>query len=216
MKGLILKDIYNAMTQGKALIFMIVIFGVCFANAASGTLIMMCTIYAAVMVVNNLALDEMCSWEVYALTMPITRSQLVLSKYIVSAAYSLCGILLGIVMTAALRVLGFGQGQSSPELILAISVTGLAMATVFIALLIPVNFKFGVQKGRFVLLGIAALIGGGGVVLSGNEDSKVLAALDKLGQLNGATMILITLAAAAVIMSISFMISVRIVNNKEF
>ncbi|MDD6881545.1 MAG: ABC-2 transporter permease [Firmicutes bacterium] len=216
MKGLILKDIYNAMTQGKALLFMIVIFGVCFANAASGTLIMMCTIYAAVMVVNNLAFDEMCSWEVYALTMPVTRSQLVLSKYIVSVAYALCGILLGIVMTVALRVFGFGQGQSSPELILAISVTGLAIAAVFIALLIPVNFKFGVQKGRFVLLGIAALIGGGGVILSGGEDSKVLAVLDKLGQFNGVTMILITLAAAAVIMIFSYIISVRIVNNKEF
>ena len=34
MKGLILKDLYNAMTQGKALLFMVVIFGVCFANAA--------------------------------------------------------------------------------------------------------------------------------------------------------------------------------------
>lgn len=216
MKGLILKDIYNAMTQGKALIFMIVIFGVCFANAASGTLIMMCTIYAAVMVVNNLALDEMCSWEVYALTMPVTRSQLVLSKYIVSVAYSLCGILLGIVMTAALRVLGFGQGQSSPELILAISVTGLAMATVFIALLIPVNFKFGVQKGRFVLLGIAALIGGGGVMLSGNEGSKIMIAFERFGQMNGATTALITIIFVAVVLDISYIISTKIVEKKEF
>ena len=103
MKGLILKDLYNAMTQGKVLLFMVVIFGVCFANAAEGTLIIMCTIYAAVLVINNMALDEMCAWETFALTMPVTRRQLALSKYVISVIYAFGGTLLGAIRTVVLR-----------------------------------------------------------------------------------------------------------------
>ena len=78
MKGLILKDICNQLGQLKAFAMMLVIFIVCFANSAEGTLIIMCAVYATVMVINNLAMDESCQWEIFALTMPVTRRQLVL------------------------------------------------------------------------------------------------------------------------------------------
>lgn len=216
MKGLILKDLYNAMTQGKALLFMVVIFGVCFANAAEGTLIIMCTIYAAVLVINNMALDEMCAWETFALTMPVTRRQLVLSKYVISIIYAFGGTLLGAIMTVVFRAAGFG-GEGAPlGSILVITGVGLAISAVFIAVLIPVNFKFGIQKGRFVLLSIAALIGGGGVLLSGSRGTRIMAAIGTFGEINGMLAALIAAAAVAVILVVSFGISVKIMEKKEF
>ena len=216
MKGLILKDLYNAMTQGKALLFMVVIFGVCFANAAEGTLIIMCTIYAAVLVINNMALDEMCAWETFALTMPVTRRQLALSKYVISVIYAFGGTLLGAIMTVVLRVAGFGGGGAPLGSILVITGVGMAISALFIAVLIPVNFKFGIQKGRFVLLSIAALIGGGGVLLSGSRGTRIMAAIGTFGEINGMLAALIAAAAVAVILVVSFGISVKIMEKKEF
>ena len=216
MKGLILKDLYNAMTQGKALLFMVVIFGVCFANAAEGTLIIMCTIYAAVLVINNMALDEMCAWETFALTMPVTRRQLALSKYVISVIYAFGGTLLGAIMTVVLRAAGFGGGGALLGSILVITGVGMAISALFIAVLIPVNFKFGIQKGRFVLLSIAALIGGGGVLLSGSRGTRIMAAIGTFGEINGMLAALIAAAAVAVILVVSFGISVKIMEKKEF
>ena len=216
MKGLILKDLYNAMTQGKALLFMVVIFGVCFANAAEGTLIIMCTIYAAVLVINNMALDEMCAWETFALTMPVTRRQLALSKYVISVIYAFGGTLLGAIMTVVLRAAGFGGVGAPLGSILVITGVGMAISALFIAVLIPVNFKFGIQKGRFVLLSIAALIGGGGVLLSGSRGTRIMAAIGTFGEINGMLAALIAAAAVAVILVVSFGISVKIMEKKEF
>ena len=216
MKGLILKDLYNAMTQGKALLFMVVIFGVCFANAAEGTLIIMCTIYAAVLVINNMALDEMCAWETFALTMPVTRRQLALSKYVISVIYAFGGTLLGAIMTVVLRAAGFGGGGAPLGSILVITGVGMAISALFIAVLIPVNFKFGIQKGRFVLLSIAALIGGGGVLLSGSRGTRIMAAIGTFGEINCMLAALIAAAAVAVILVVSFGISVKIMEKKEF
>ena len=92
----------------------------------------------------------------------------------------------------------------------------MAISALFIAVLIPVNFKFGIQKGRFVLLSIAALIGGGGVLLSGSRGTRIMAAIGTFGEINGMLAALIAAAAVAVILVVSFGISVKIMEKKEF
>ena len=212
MKGLILKDICNQLGQLKAFAMMLVIFIVCFANSAEGTLIIMCAVYATVMVISNLAMDESCQWEIFALTMPVTRRQLVLAKYIVAIFYALLGIVVGTAATLIIRLLGFGSGDATFWELLQISVVGIVIAAIFISLLLPVDFKYGVQKGRLVLFGVAAFIGGGGVLLSGKEEM-----LDGFfRRFSGTADGLFFGALTLLLLLISFTISSRIMEKKEF
>ena len=214
MKGLILKDICNQLGQLKAFAMMLVIFIVCFANSAEGTLIIMCVVYATVMVINNLAMDESCQWEIFALTMPVTRRQLVLAKYIVAIFYALLGIVVGTAATLIIRLLGFGSGDATFWELLQISVVGIVIAAIFISLLLPVEFKYGVQKGRLVLFGVAAFIGGGGVLLSGKEDMLDGFFSRFSGTVGGLFFGALTLLL--LLLLISFTISSRIMEKKEF
>ena len=212
MKGLILKDICNQLGQLKAFAMMLVIFIVCFANSAEGTLIIMCAVYATVMVISNLAMDESCQWEIFALTMPVTRRQLVLAKYIVAIFYALLGIVVGTAATLIIRLLGFGSGDAAFWELLQISVVGIVIAAIFISLLLPVDFKYGVQKGRLVLFGVAAFIGGGGVLLSGKEEMLN----GFFSRFSGSSGGLFFGALALLLLLISFTISNRILDKKEF
>ena len=212
MKGLILKDICNQLGQLKAFAMILVIFIVCFANSAEGTLIIMCAVYATVMVISNLAMDESCQWEIFALTMPVTRRQLVLAKYIVAIFYALLGIVVGTAATLIIRLLGFGSGDAAFWELLQISVVGIVIAAIFISLLLPVDFKYGVQKGRLVLFGVAAFIGGGGVLLSGKEEMLN----GFFSRFSGSYGGLFFGALALLLLLISFTISNRIMDKKEF
>ncbi len=212
MKGLILKDICNQLGQLKAFAMMLVIFIVCFATSSEGTLIIMCAVYATVMVISNLAMDESCQWEIFALTMPVTRRQLVLAKYIVAIFYALLGIVVGTVATLAIRLFGIRSGEATLWELLQISLIGIVIAAIFIALLLPVDFKYGVQKGRLLLFGVAAFIGGGGVLLSGKEEM-----LDSFfSRFSGTAGGLFFGALTLLLLLISFTISSRIMEKKEF
>ena len=212
MKGLIIKDICNQLGQLKAFAMMLVIFIVCFATSSEGTLIIMCAVYATVMVISNLAMDESCQWEIFALTMPVTRRQLVLAKYIVAIFYALLGIVVGTAATLVIRLFGFSSGDATLWELLQISLVGIVIAAIFIALLLPVDFKYGVQKGRLVLFGVAAFIGGGGVLLSGKEDM-----LDGFfSRFSGTAGGLFFGALTLLLLLISFTISSRIMEKKEF
>lgn len=212
MKGLILKDIYNMASQAKAFALVLVIFAVCFAGSAEGTIIIMCTVYATVMVISNMSQDETSQWETFALTMPVTRRDLVLAKYIISIFYALLGIAAGTLLTFVIRLLGLGQNQATCGELLMMTVVGLVVAAIFIAVLLPVNFRFGVQKGRLVLFGVAAFIGGCGVLLTGKEEmlDGFFSRFDDLaaGLFFGSLTLLILL--------VSFTASVRIMEKKEF
>ena len=212
MKGLILKDICNQLGQLTAFAMMRVIFIVCFATSSEGTLIIMCAVYATVMVISNLAMDESCQWDIFALTMPVTRRQLVLAKYIVAIFYALLGIVVGTVATLAIRLFGISSGEATLWELLQISLIGIVIAAIFIALLLPVDFKYGVQKGRLVLFGVAAFIGGGGVLLSGKEEM-----LDGFfRRFSGTADGLFFGALTLLLLLISFTISSRIMEKKEF
>lgn len=212
MKGLILKDICNQLGQLKAFAMMLAIFIVCFATSAEGTLIIMCAVYATVMVISNLAMDESCQWEFFALTMPVTRRQLVLAKYIVAIFYALLGIVVGTVATLVIRLFGFSSGEATLWELLQISLVGIVIAAIFISLLLPVDFKYGVQKGRLVLFGVAGFIGGGGVLLSGKEDMLDVFFSRFSGTVGGLFFGALTL----LLLLISFTISSQIMEKKEF
>ena len=80
VKGLILKDIYNIRRNVKMLVLMLVIFGVIFIPQGGGAaLIPIYVLLCSMMVVTTISFDDLAKWDKYALTMPVSRNDMVLS-----------------------------------------------------------------------------------------------------------------------------------------
>lgn len=146
MKGLILKDFYNLGKQYKVLLVLIIFYVIVSltsedTNFFGGVI----SILMVMLTITTLSYDEKSKWDRYALTMPISRSDLVLSKYILG------GILSGIafVINFVFQVLA-GSGEPAEVLLVSAATAGIGL--LFLSLILPILFKFGVEKGRYIML----------------------------------------------------------------
>lgn len=156
MSGLILKDIFNIMSQGKQILLMLAFFGVCFSGSAgSGIIIAMCTVACAAMMISSFSMDEACQWNEQAFVMPISRKKVVLSKYLVAVLCALFGIAVGLLISfVAVWARG---GVFQPAVLWGASVAGIEVSLFYGAVLLPVMMRYGVNKGRFVVMGLVAV-----------------------------------------------------------
>jgi len=145
MKGLILKDLYNLSKQYKIVLILVVFYLVIsLTNEDSSFFGGVVTILMVMQLVTAIAYDEKSKWDRYALAMPISRTDLVLSKYLLG------GILLAIAF-AANFIFGMASGSEPVEtLIISVAMTGVGL--LFMFLILPFLFKFGVEKGRYIAM----------------------------------------------------------------
>lgn len=154
MKGLLLKDFYCLKQNLKYMFFVLLLFGIIFIpqgnNGFSSVLIML----FAMMVITTLSYDHAGKWDNFALTMPITRKMLVQSKYVLLLLMLLAGIVISLlcsVIGAAFK--GFLDFTET-----GVEIGTVAMVAVWMAsLLLPLIYKFGVERARLFLMLVFAL-----------------------------------------------------------
>jgi len=145
MKGLILKDFYNLSRQNKVILAAIafyIVFSV--LNKDPALFGGMLTFLMGMQTFSALAYDEKSKWDKYALTMPVSRTDMVLSKYVLS------GILLFIAFAANLIFMIIAGTEPMQAFTIASSMAGIGLFFIFVML--PVLFRFGVEKGRFIIM----------------------------------------------------------------
>lgn len=150
MKGLLLKDIINLKQQAKIYLLIIAVWMVIgFVNRDSGFFGGVMMIFAGLVPVSSMAYDERAKWDRYALTMPVSRNDLVLSKYLLAACCALAGGLLSILAGVILSNDLAGSVQSA--------LVFFSLGMVFASILLPLMFRFGVEKGRMAMLVVILL-----------------------------------------------------------
>ena len=143
IRGLLLKDILELWAQcrvqlvltGVYLLLPLFIKGIGLFASVGMMLLAMMPIYA-------LGYDERCRWERYALAMPVRKSDLFWSRFLLGVI----AIALGAAVQA-LAALLTGRG----ELLSSLAVTA-PSAVVYLLITLPLMMKLGVEKGRFLLL----------------------------------------------------------------
>lgn len=156
MRGLLKKDWYLLKKTCHVYFLVLVLFAVLggLTGSETGSFYLLYTaILSGMCSMTLLSLDEKCKWQSWCQTLPVSRVQYVLAKYLVGALVLLA--LLAVVAVATLaRQLGAGQ-PDIPGLLATLSVClGLGLAAP--ALLLPFLFWLGTEKGRlayYVLLG---------------------------------------------------------------
>lgn len=145
MKGLILKDIVNLKQQAKVYLLIIAIWIVIGISSKDGGFFgMLICVLTTFLPITALAYDEKAKWDKYSLTMPVSKKEVVLSKYVLALAASVVGFMISLVFNVVISK-AFVESLSASAVYWGISI-------VVFSIVLPLMYKFGVEKGRMLIL----------------------------------------------------------------
>lgn len=214
MKAMLLKDFYT-LKEAKILIALMLFVAVIMAfwggEGSADFVISYITVITAVLVLNTIAYDEADNGYAYIFTLPASRRTYVRAKYLFGFVTGLIGW--GIAIVLAL-IVGAVNRQTAVDSLYIMFAGALVVFLLLQAIMIPVQIKFGGQKGKIaILLLIAAVVAGVQLITNHADLSKFMNLLDDMGNMQfGALVTIVVLAALA----ISYKVSVSILERKEF
>ena len=157
MIGFLKKDFYCLMSLYKKNLILVVLLYAVLTVATKqtffiGFLVWMMGFYS----LSAVTLDDSCGWNRYARTLPASPKKVMAARFLMTAAMTLCGAVLGIAMGVILVLV---HGGNPGEIVAVVSVvTGLALLTM--GILLPAAYKWGVEKARngFLALFLAVFL----------------------------------------------------------
>ena len=145
MKGLILNDLLSIRRMLKTLAGIFLVFMVAWAvGGQPATGAMMLCIMGASYILNLFSYDEFYHWEKYLRVLPVSTKQVVLSRY---ATFGIMASATAVISLVYLLVLNTPMQE-----ILSVLLMTVVLNVYFAAVMIPVAYKWGVQKGRLIFM----------------------------------------------------------------
>lgn len=211
MKGLIYKDIINLKSYVKMLLLMFCIFAVIFIPQGQVDFIVgYISLISCMMVVSTMSYDDMAKWDKYALTMPVTRKEVVSSKYLVMLLFTTIGTIIGIIIT---MISGFFVKEVYIDEMLISAVIVFSIALIFGSVLIPLIYKFGTQKARILI--ILCALTPTFIVIVGSKIMESLGVNMPTGEVIIKFIYFVPIVSI-IILIVSYFISTNIYKRKEF
>lgn len=207
MKALLIKDLISFFKWGKLYIAMILIFAAAFFFAPDNA-IMGCypSLILGMFAITFLQIDEREKWNVYVQTMPCTKKDYVVSKYIVSLLLATMGT---VIMAVSSLASSIAHGIFNLEALASYVGMTVLIGVMPCSLMLPLMFKFSAEKGRIMCFVIFGLMFGG------------VSAFAAIGKINDSSMLVpkisfaFSLVLAIAIWLASLIISIKIYNKRE-
>ncbi len=217
MKGLITKEFINISKNFWVIGALIIFYGaISFITDSPSSFSGLFTLIFAMYMLSTYSLDEMAKWDVYALTMPLTRDNLVQGKYLMMIILSFMGFLLNTVVLLALNILTKAENLFED---IEIAVGGAVLVILFYSIIIPFITKLGIVKARlfFIIIYLVPFLAGSFIskrIEAGNKNSpdKLIAFIEVV-IMNAYIIVPLIMIAA---LGISYFLSIRIYRKKEF
>ena len=208
MKGLIKKDLLMIKGNLKYALLFLVVFIIISLEDVS-IIYYIPTFISMMIFITTFSYDEYNSWDAYAISMPVSRKDIVKSKYIASIILIFIAVIFTIIISL---IIGLIYDNINFQEIIANVLICVASIIILEAIMFPLIYKFGVEKGRITIFvgtfGIALLIGF--LLKNFNVDANnFIVFFDKYYYL----IIPITLI---IVLVISYLISKKIYWKKEF
>ena len=222
IKGLLKKDLYNLASYKTTLIIIVIFCGMAIIGTDAiywGSVVI--GIIVGMISLSTFSYDEMAKSNRYILTLPVTRKEIVLEKYILAIGATILGSLLGFVLTLLIgNMMNYVRPDNMIDInidtLLSTSIGGLFGVSVIQAIQIPSIFKWGAEKGRiqmFIVLFVIALIGAGVGFLI--KESGLSVDIEKLENTLKSFGWIILVILSFIIYFISYKVSYKIYKNKE-
>ena len=155
MKGLLLKDFCILKKQIKLMVVFVIFYAIWAVAAKMPTMMGTMVILLSIMMpISSMSYDEAGQWYRYAFSLPIPRRTLVLSKYVLGFLVSLGGLVVSAI--GNIIILALTNGENALESWLTI-IGFLELGVIFLSIIIPILFKYGVEKGRLFIVVIAVI-----------------------------------------------------------
>ena len=210
MLGLIKKDFLLIKANSKQ---MVIIFIVYLMLAFQGTfdVTFIIPLIGIMLFISTFSYDDFNNWNSYAVTLPNGRKNVVRAKYIAS-------IILTIILAIVSLTIGIGISYTKTNSINLDEIISSLMGTmlssiIIISLLYPIVFKFGATNGRIILFAVVFGIAGIGALIAQFVDMTFI--INMINRLDSYALIAIPIISV-ILLGISYLISNKIYQNKEF
>ena len=223
MKGLIIKDLLN-LSSYKTTLFLILIFcsmgmiGTDAVNFAPTFIIVM----IGMIVLSTFNYDEASHAEKYIVALPLTRKEIVMSKYVLAIVGNILGGIIGIILTIIIvNVMNVIRPDDLIRLdyqgLLVTVISGIFGVALIQAIQIPSVYRFGAEKGRiqmFILIFLLVLMiaGAGFLITKIGFDIN----MEEINHFMNRFGIPVLILVSAVLYYISYKISYKIFKKKEY
>ena len=217
MRGLIEKDLRLTFARKQTLLIYLVIALIMGFSMERSFLIGYLTMLSMIIAVGTLSYDEYDNGFAFLMTLPFSRRTYVLEKYLFCLMISAAGWCAGVLLSAAGNIIRPGGESLLAELpMLAALIPTMYLST---AILIPLQLKYGSEKSRialFIIFGVIAVLIIGAKNLAGTGDNPFHRLAVTLSSFSPAAVLLVLTAVSALIAAASCLLSIRIIEKKEF
>lgn len=216
MKGLFIKD-FRLMTGRKQTLILFVAIALAMGLSTEGSFIVgYLTFLCALLALSTIAYDEADNGYAFLMTLPVTPKSYVREKYIFCIAASLCAWVGAVILMLLLNAVKKVPSDFSEDMTGALFI--IPVFLFFLDVMIPVQLKFGVERGRIALACIGGIVTVGILVFSRFLPERKAAAESVLPRADvPAAALLAGLAAVTALLTwLSMRISRKVMANKEY
>ncbi len=207
MKGLLYKEFLSLKKYLHALVLLLVLyFGISVYSGEVSFFAGFSAMAAVIVTFSAFTYDTYANWDRYALSLPLSRRDLVQGRYLFALSTVAICFLLNLACGGI--ILLFSKESFSLLLYSSFAVAGVSL--LLISFIMPIAFRFGVDRGRIYAVVIALCIVG--VMIAAQNYAY---ALDRLLALLDRLLLLIPLLLAALVF-FSYRLSCRICSKKEY
>lgn len=206
MKGLILKDLYIIKGNFKSILAILVGMTILVLNNMTSISFFL-PFFCVMMCLSTFSYDDFNNWNPYAISLPNGRKNVVKSKYVATLIMCLLSTVFSILLIYFLSLYKSDISFSDNIMSLLGSVSGIL---ILVSCMYPCFYKFGSEKGRiFMFVGVFAIMAILGLLFSNINIESFLNSIEKY------LCIMIPIILFIFLLS-SYIISLKIYNNKEF
>ena len=216
MKGLLLKDLSILKTQGRSAVL---IMAIALFMLIAGNNTAFAVVYANILFVTfgitTISYDNYDNGYAFLFTLPISRKLYVMEKYVFSMLSIATGTVLSLILMVVVSFIKEDYILATSEIAFVIGY-GIG-AIVISSIMLPVNLKFGPEKGRIAMVVLIAIVMAGifGMAkISGTMDMTRI----YWGIRGIPTFLIVGILSLIVLIIIasSYLISCKIMEKKEF
>jgi len=219
MKGLLVKDIRIFLRQ-KTTFFLIILLGIFFStnggdiSLSVGYIMML----SATLVITTVSYDYFEKGMSFLFTFPVTRKMYVLEKYVLSASMGLVVAVFGCVLNVVAEAWG---AQVPWNEFAGITAASMAAAMIILSVYLPVYMKCGPEKSRvaiLIVIGGMVAVGYLGYMVVKMEavQEALIPVVRAIEKMTAVQVVGICAAVWALIVTVSVIVSIKILEKKEF
>ncbi len=221
MKGLMIKDFRIIMNQKRFIVLYLFIALILSFSMDHTFIVSYVPMVSTILALSTISYDYNDNGLSFIMTLPNKPGDYAVAKYIFSML-SVTFMWLVSILLQIIAIMIQKTDVATSEVIMTDALM-LPMFLLILAVMLPIELKYSPEKARvvlFIIFGLVMLIVLGGKSIAESLSSSGIVNVEKIvagfQNINGSVLVIAAYAVCIIVLSISMMISIRIMQNKEF